>query len=98
MVCLSAPTSTCSLMLPTAEYEHYRNNPSRNSAEIKDHVDAAALQALEPHKYLRKPDTYKDRLEQLEAKLGVAQQVTPGESGDRAPDGGRKSCNRRPGA
>ncbi|KAF7972429.1 hypothetical protein HWV62_17996 [Athelia sp. TMB] len=58
-----------------AESERYRNNLRRKDAEIKDHVDAAALQALELHKYLREHDTYEERLAQLEAELGVAQQA-----------------------
>ncbi|KIJ60404.1 hypothetical protein HYDPIDRAFT_177471 [Hydnomerulius pinastri MD-312] len=56
-----------------AESERYRNSLRRRDQELKDLQDAAALQTLESHKYLREHDSYEERLAQLESELADAQ-------------------------
>lgn len=59
----------------TAESERYRNTLRRRDQEIKDFQDAAALQALENHKYAKEHDTYEERIAFLESELSIAQQA-----------------------
>ncbi|KAF9232950.1 hypothetical protein BU15DRAFT_54501 [Melanogaster broomeanus] len=58
-----------------AESERYRNTLRRRDQELKDHQDAAALQALEARKYIREHDTYEERIAQLESELVHTQQA-----------------------
>jgi hypothetical protein len=58
-----------------AESERYRNTLRRRDQEIKDFQDAAALQALENHKYAKEHDTYEERIAFLESELSIAQQA-----------------------
>ena len=59
----------------TAESERYRNTLRRRDQEIKDYRDAAALQQIENHKYLKEHDNYEERISVLENELSVAQQA-----------------------
>jgi hypothetical protein len=58
-----------------AESERYRNTLRRRDQEIKDHQEAAALQALENHKYAKEHDNYEERIAFLEGELSIAQQA-----------------------
>jgi len=58
-----------------AESERYRNTLRRRDQEIKDFQDAAALQALENHKYAKEHDNYEERIAFLESELSIAQQA-----------------------
>lgn len=59
----------------TAESERYRNTLRRRDQEIKDFQEAAALQALENHKYAKEHDNYEERIAFLEGELSIAQQA-----------------------
>ena len=58
-----------------AESERYRNTLRRRDQEIKDYQEAAALQALENHKYAKEHDNYEERIAFLEGELSIAQQA-----------------------
>lgn len=59
-----------------AESERYRNTLRRRDQEIKDYQEAAALQAIENHKYIKEHDNYEERIAFIEAELSIAQQAS----------------------
>jgi hypothetical protein len=58
-----------------AESERYRNTLRRRDQEIKDYQEAAALQSIENHKYIKEHDNYEERIAFLEGELAIAQQA-----------------------
>ncbi|KAA1476250.1 hypothetical protein DENSPDRAFT_827117 [Dentipellis sp. KUC8613] len=58
-----------------SQSEELRNNLRRKDQEIKDYRDAAALQAIEAHKWSKEHDAFMERIHTLEDELASAAQT-----------------------